>query len=197
MGTSAAPRCWLKMRAHAKRFGGTGLVLIRIINSLPPFPYEVDDEEKIVIKLKPQAPLWRLPPASQLPRPQTRDRFEPTCTPQMSSSKTTQAPLHSGLAPEGHVGRVECMPVRRSRSCIDAPAGPWHCKGQVSQWRSSVGSSAASEVSLGSSGAFYARGACTAKVSVPIFSAPPGSPDKQRWFPDFEEIDAISVAWRD
>ena len=36
----------LKMRAHAKRFGDTGPLIIHIVNALPPFPYEVDDEEE-------------------------------------------------------------------------------------------------------------------------------------------------------
>jgi hypothetical protein len=35
----------LKMRAHAKRFGDTGPLIIHIVNALPPMRYEVDNEE--------------------------------------------------------------------------------------------------------------------------------------------------------
>jgi hypothetical protein len=35
----------LKMRAHAKTFGDTGPVIVRVVNSLPPFRYQVDDEK--------------------------------------------------------------------------------------------------------------------------------------------------------
>ena len=35
----------LKMRAHGLKFGDTGPLIIQIVNSLPPFPYEVDDEQ--------------------------------------------------------------------------------------------------------------------------------------------------------
>jgi hypothetical protein len=35
----------LKMRAHGLKLGDTGPTIIRIVNSLPPFPYGVDDEE--------------------------------------------------------------------------------------------------------------------------------------------------------
>jgi hypothetical protein len=35
----------LKMRAHGIKFGDTGPLIIQIVNALPPFPYEVDNEE--------------------------------------------------------------------------------------------------------------------------------------------------------
>jgi Family of unknown function (DUF5681) len=35
----------LKMRAQAIRLGDTGPLIIQIVNALPPFPYEVDNEE--------------------------------------------------------------------------------------------------------------------------------------------------------
>jgi hypothetical protein len=35
----------LRMRAHAKTFGDTGPVIVRVANSLPPFRYQVDDDK--------------------------------------------------------------------------------------------------------------------------------------------------------
>jgi hypothetical protein len=55
----------LKMRAHAKTFGDTGPVIVRVVNSLPPFRYQVDDDKDPQGAGSP----WHLPPASQLPGP--------------------------------------------------------------------------------------------------------------------------------
>ena len=44
-GNVASTIMLLKMRAHGLKFGDTGPLIIQIVNALPPFPYEVDNEE--------------------------------------------------------------------------------------------------------------------------------------------------------